>query len=216
MMTHPGNHDAIATPGADRRRRMQSLGTVMLTGGRYEVRRHDDQPVPFECYDAVPEERWTWELVEGRVLVTPPPSARRQLAARHLHWELAATAPAMACVITRPARVRIDADVSVLVPDVAVISCEQLGRRYVDPLLVADIRSPPEAAADGLTRRRLFAQAGVPAYWVVVTDDEPSLTVLRADADGCYTEVATAVGAQPLDVSRPFPVRIVPASLVAG
>jgi len=195
---------------------MQSLGTVMLTGGRYEIRGYAGEAVPFESYDAIPEERWIWELLEGRVVVTPPPTTRRQLAARHLHWELAVSAPAMTCVITRPARIRIDAGASVLVPDVAIITCEQRGRRYVDPVLVADIRSPPEAVSDGETRRRLFALAGVRSYWVVVTNEEPSLTVLELTANGRYREVATAVGAQPLDVSVPFPVRILPASLLPG
>jgi len=215
-MTRRSHDDAYATPGADRRRRMQSLGAVTLSGGRYEICRPDGQPVPFESYDAMPDERWIWELVEGRVLVAPPPSARKQLAAAHLHWELAVMAPASACVVTRPSRVRIAGAGSVLVPDVAVIRCEQLGHRYVDPLLVADIRSPPEAVDEAELRRRLFAQAGVPSYWLVATTGEPSLTALVLGADGCYVEAATATGAQTLEVSRPFPVRIVPASLLAG
>jgi Uma2 family endonuclease len=214
-----GDADAVAAPGGDRRRRMLSLGGVTISGGRYEISRADGQPVSFESYDAMPDERWIWELVEGRVLVSPPPSARKQLAAAHLLWELAVTAPASACVVTRPTRVRIPAAGSVLVPGVAVIRCEQLGRRYVDPLLVADIRSPPEVA-DGAAaaelRGRLFAQAGVPSYWLVSTTEEPSLVALALGTDGSYVEVGMATGGQALELSRPFPVRIVPASLLAG
>jgi Putative restriction endonuclease len=214
-MTHRFR-DSISTPGADRRSHMQSLGLVTLSGGRYEIRRPDGQPVPFESYDAVPDERWIWELVDGRVLVSPPPTARQELATRQLHWELAATAPASTCVVARPARVRVDAADSVLVPDVMVIDCAQLGRRYVDPLLVADIRSPPATASEAELRRRLFALAGVPSYWLAATSPQPSLTALALGVDGCYIEVATAVGDQPLEVSRPFPVRVVPKSLITG
>jgi Uma2 family endonuclease len=215
-MTHRPHHDALATPGADRRRRMQSLGAVTLSGGRYEIRRPGGEPVPFEAYDAVPDERWTWELANGRVLVSPPPSARQQHATAQLLWELAATAPASACVVTRPARVRIDALASVLVPDVAVIGCAQLGRRYVDPLLVADIRSPPEASDETHVRRQLFAAAGVPSYWLMALTAEPSVTALALGVDGFYVEVATATGGEALEVSQPFPVRIVPGSLLDG
>jgi Uma2 family endonuclease len=195
---------------------MQSLGTVTLSSGRYEIRRPDGAPVPFEAYDAVPDERWIWELTRGRVLVSPPPSARQQHAAAQLLWELAATAPASACVVTRPARVRIDAVASVLVPDVAVIGCAQLGRRYVDPLLVADIRSPPKAFDEATVRRQLFAAAGVPSYWIMALAAEPSVTVLMLGPDGSYAEVATARGGEALEVTQPFPVRIVPASLLEG
>jgi Uma2 family endonuclease len=215
-MTHLPHHDALATPGAERRRRMQSLGTVTLSTGRYEIRRPDGEPVPFEAYDAVPDERWIWELTRGHVLVSPPPNARQQHVAAQLLWELAATVPASTCVVTRPARVRIDAFASVLVPNIAVIACEQLGRRYVDPLLVADIRSPPKAFDEANVRRQLFAAAGVPSYWLVALAAEPSVTVLTLGRDGFYEEVATAKGSQALEVSQPFPVRIVPASLLDG
>lgn len=59
------------------------------------------------------------------------------------------------------------------------------------PDWICEIRCAKDAKRrDTLQKRRIHAEAGVPHYWLVDTDDE-TLTVLRL-TEGTYAEVLTA------------------------
>ena len=57
----------------------------------------------------------------------------------------------------------------------------------VVPDWVCEVLSPSTAARDRITKRRLYAQAGVPYYWLI----DPELRALEALAlrDGVWVEV---------------------------
>lgn len=63
-----------------------------------------------------------------------------------------------------------------------------------------------------MLKRALYEDSGVPSYWVV-DPDEPSLLVLELE-HGRYVEKARVTGDTAADLTAPFPVRVVPSSLL--
>jgi Uma2 family endonuclease len=59
----------------------------------------------------------------------------------------------------------------------------------------------------------LYEQAGVASYWIFDPAQE-ELTVLELDGDK-YVERAVVTGKDASEAELPFPVRVVPADLVA-
>ena len=103
-------------------------------------------------------------------------------------------------------------------PDIVVIQREQVraAKCTVPPLLVVEIRSPSTALIDLGRKKAAYEQFGVPAFWVVdprVT--KPSLTVFDL-VDGHYQQTARVNGDEPHRALRPFPVEVIPSTLVAG
>ncbi len=64
-------------------------------------------------------------------------------------------------------------------------------------------------------KKDVYQQFGVPGYWIVEPDGEqPSLTVFELRRRQ-YRQATQVTGEQPYQAARPFPVTVVPASLVA-
>ena len=59
-----------------------------------------------------------------------------------------------------------------------------------DLLLVVEIMSPGSETMDEVTKRREYARAGIPQYWVVERDSAQTVTLYRRDAGGGYAERA--------------------------
>ena len=83
--------------------------------------------------------------------------------------------------------------------------CEERGTS-VPPLLMVEVLSPATRRNDLLVKQSIYAEAGVPSYWLV-DPLEPSLTVLTL-ADGAYVETARVTGSESLTVDAPFPVTV--------
>ena len=82
------------------------------------------------------------------------------------------------------------------------------------PLLVVEIRSPSTALFDLNRKKAEYEKFGVRSYWVVDPDPAgPELTVFEL-SDGRYFLAAKST--QPLTVTHPFDVTIVPANLTKG
>ena len=79
-------------------------------------------------------------------------------------------------------------------------------------LLAVEILSPSTRAKDLILKRELYASSGVVSYWVVDLVI-PSITAWRL-RDGVYVDEAVATGDQELRVQTPYPVVVVPSSLV--
>jgi Uma2 family endonuclease len=80
------------------------------------------------------------------------------------------------------------------------------------PLLAVEVRSPSTAGRDAVLKRREYARLGIASYWLLDVD-VPSLRVLEL-ADGAYVERAFVTGREPVSVTQPFPVTVVPADLL--
>jgi hypothetical protein len=65
-------------------------------------------------------------------------------------------------------------------------------------------------------KKAVYAEFGIPAYWIVLPDpDQPSVTAYALARDR-YAEVGRAVGEQRFATATPFPVEIVRAVLVTA
>lgn len=166
-----------------------------------------------EDLDALPEtHKVKYELVDGQLLVSSAPSREHQRVSRGLFLLLHAGCPPELELLYSPVDFRPTSRRS-LEPDLLVFRrAEATGKAITSGLLLAvEILSPSTRSVDLILKRALFEEAQVPSYWVV-DPDEPSIVAweLRGDA---YVEVGRAVGDEPLALTAPYPVTVVPAAL---
>ena len=144
------------------------------------------------------------ELVDGFVEVLPMPSLQHQFLARLIFLALhnVCDSRQSGIVMTAPTRVRV-ADRHFREPDVLFVSSQNLKRRQAQfwetADLVVEIISPDDPDRDLVDKRRDYAAAGIPEYWIVDPRDE-SLRVLMLES----AEYVDA-GALPIAVSRVLP-----------
>jgi Uma2 family endonuclease len=121
-------------------------------------------------YFALPDEP-RCELLYGRLLVTPAPVVRHQsVVARILHLLLDLADSSGGFAVASPVDVVL-ADHSVVQPDVIFVAAARrsiVGDRVIGaPDLVVEVLSPGTARRDVGEKLRLYAEAGVPEYWIV-------------------------------------------------
>jgi Uma2 family endonuclease len=133
---------------------------------------------------------------DGALSVMPPPdSEHAAIASRLLVWLAVGGWPAEQ--VLQAAGVRIpgpDGDGG-RIPDLTVWSRPQprsVWLAIADLLLIVEIVSPGSEAMDEMIKRREYARAGIPRYWVVDRDMAQTVTMHRLDAFGGY-EVTTKV-----------------------
>jgi Uma2 family endonuclease len=101
---------------------------------------------------------------------------------------------------------------SVFEPDVMVVPVDPPSDVLRDPpLLIVEILSPSNREADLITKRRKYAECGLPWYWIV-DPDKPSLTVLR-NIDDLFVELQTLTRAG--RTVGPLQVEVDPAALAS-
>ena len=130
--------------------------------------------------DDRPDDRNRYEIIDGEVLVTPPPSLGHQRRLRELLLRLHPFALARGLeVLFAPLDVRAS-PVTQVEPDLLVLPLHFEGRGLVrwEPMsalvLVVEILSPSTAHVDRGRKRELYLEQGVPEYWIV---DEVSRSV---------------------------------------
>ena len=139
-----------------------------------------------EMVRALPEDGHRYETVHGELLMTPVPRVWHQVVvgrlrdalasyfARHPEWQLLA-APAD---ISWTSDVLVQPDLFV-VPIAEVRTLDWARLRHLE--LVVEVLSPTTARADRFTKRRLYQEVGIPAYWIVDAD-EHYVEIWRPDA----------------------------------
>ncbi|PZF82225.1 Uma2 family endonuclease [Jiangella anatolica] len=164
--------------------------------------------------NAIVEDGRRHEILDGVLIVTPRPALRHQRAVLRLAVVLADSAPSRIEVLAGPLDVAL-ADDTVLRPDLVVARFEDFTERDLPkaPLLAVEVLSPSTRRYDLLLKRSRYEAAATPSYWVV-DPDEPSVTAWEL-RDGTYAEAGRAAGDDALELTLPYPVRIVPAELVA-
>jgi Uma2 family endonuclease len=167
----------------------------------------------FEDLDALPDDGMQYELVDGVLLVTPSPAPLHQRAVLEIAVLLRAACPPELEVFVAPLDFRPTSRRS-LQPDVLVARREDVGTGALQrPLVLAvEVLSDSTKSTDQLLKRALYAEAGVPSYWLF-DPWKPELAVLELTGEQ-YTEYAVVRGADAFDAVRPFGVRVVPAELV--
>ncbi|MGH9067666.1 MAG: Uma2 family endonuclease [Acidimicrobiales bacterium] len=173
-----------------------------------------DRPLDLEDLFATPEDGNRYEVLDGALVMTPPPGTDHQGVVLELAVVLLRAArPLGFRVLPAPVAWRIGPG-QVPEPDLVVAAPEVITKRAVEgpPVLVVEVLSPTGRDRDLSEKRRIYARGGAPTYWIV-DPAEPSLTVLRLAGDH-YDEEATVVGASAYLTEDPFPVRVVPADLL--
>lgn len=167
--------------------------------------------------EALPDDGWRHELVDGALVMTPAPQWRHQSAVVRLLVALDAVCPADLRVVVAPFSVVLGPD-TVVQPDLLVAPRSAITDTGLDgpPRLAIEVLSPSTTHIDLGLKKARYAAAGCPSYWVVdpgSAEPEPSITAWQLE-DGAYVETATARGRERLAVSQPYAVHVSPADLV--
>ncbi len=129
-----------------------------------------------DLLDDIPDDGQRWEIIDGRLLVTPAPDVPHQLVvgelAQRLWMYINKLAPAR--VIASPSDIRRGPKTR-MQPDVFVVMMRD-GKLPTYPfdmstlLLTIEVVSPSSEVTDRRDRRIAYLNGGVPEYWIVDAD----------------------------------------------
>ena len=165
--------------------------------------------------DALPDDGLRHELIDGHFVMTPAPGSNHQTISGALYRRLWSALQGTGLkVLTAPFDVVLGSHV--VEPDLVVapeadFTSDDLP---VPPLLVIEILSPSTAHLDRGRKRDIYAEAGIPYYWIV-DPNAPAITIYEL-TDGTYAETAHASGDQTLTLERPVALRLTPTDLLRG
>ena len=125
----------------------------------------------------LPDDGNRYECIDGELLVTPSPRWRHQDVVGELYLRLRAwlAQEPIGKVTFSPADVEIE-PATLVQPDLFIVPRAPTGalpREWHEIrtlLLAVEVLSPSTARYDRVTKRRFFARAGVPEYWIVDAD----------------------------------------------
>ena len=163
--------------------------------------------------DALPDDGYRHELLDGVLLMTPSPVTRHQDLVLALALRLRDSAPPSAKVLIAPYDVVLG-DRTVLAPDVVVARRVDVTEKNLPgpPLLPVEVLSPSTRLFDLGRKLQLLEEAGCPSYWVV-DPAGPELTAWEL-RDGRYVEIAHVGPDEEWTAELPFAVTISPAALL--
>ncbi len=149
----------------------------------------DAQGFTIEDLEAMPDDGRRYELIGGSIVVNPAPTPRHQQASLELAVRLRDAAPPGHRVYTAP----IDLDLpggQRVEPDLVVVPAGSVGKKRValPVLLVVELISPTNPLLDTLIKRAVYAEAGIPHYWLLDTrEGHERFTALRLAGDDYET-----------------------------
>lgn len=163
--------------------------------------------------ELLPEDGHRYEIVDGSLLVTPPPLDGHQGTGVNLLVMLRAAAPpgfrALYEVGVRVPGGNFIPDVVVLRPG-AARNVEW--RESDDVALVVEIASRSTRVTDRTLKAAKYADAGIPAYWRV--DNDGTVTIHTSPDGERYGRTTVVAPGESVRVEYPFPVDVVPDSLL--
>lgn len=170
-----------------------------------------------EDLEGFPSDGNRYELIEGSLHVTPSPLFNHQRVVSNVHFLLRSACPPEFEILVAPLDVVLGA-ATVVQPDVLVIPVAPPGTRRLEqaPLLAVEVQSPSTRLYDLGTKRLVYEEAGVGAYWIVAPGG-PSITEWRWPASGVEAGTAeerTVEGDDEFVADRPFSVSAVPSRLL--
>ncbi|MGH3739032.1 MAG: Uma2 family endonuclease [Micromonosporaceae bacterium] len=156
-------------------------------------------------------------LTPGALTMSPAPGTRHQRVSLNLIKLLEAAAGERDVEVLATLNLEIPGErltePDILVVDAAFADTEPVRWTPEHVHLVVEIVSPSTHPQDRIIKPRLYAEAGIPAYWRFETEKTPQL-VAFALRQGRYRRVATARAGERTEVPVPFPVTVDPAELV--
>lgn len=151
----------------------------------------------FDQLDELPDDGRRYEVVDGLLVVSPPPTVWHQVVSAALLRQLSAQAPPEWHVLFE---LGLPLGSDGRVPDLSVLSA----RAPIGPVaplpgpehlgLVVEVVSPSSRKTDRFAKPGEYAEAGIPLFWRVET--EPGLLVVAYELrGGAYEQVGTVDGA---------------------
>ncbi len=176
----------------------------------------DSAPWTFQDLQNLPE-GYRYEILDGSLLVSPPPHFDHCDATDDLADLLKRHAPAHLRVSGVGFGLGIRGGETYLVPDIVVFRRSAAGSRRdmllpPDVLLVVEVLSPSNRDNDLVLKRHKYAAAGIPHYWLV-DQAARSMTVLRLEKDK-YAEAAVVRAGEVWKTDDPYPLALDPADFV--
>lgn len=163
--------------------------------------------------DVLPDDGHRYEIVDGSLLVTPPPLDGHQGIGVNLLVLLRAAAPSGWRVLYE---IGVRVPGGNFIPDVAVLkpgaARDVEWRESEDVALVVEIASTSTRVTDRTLKAAKYAEAGIPSYWRV--DADGTVMMHTAPVDDEYTTSVTVGPGERLRVEEPFPVELDPADLL--
>jgi Uma2 family endonuclease len=150
--------------------------------------------------DDTPDDGQRYEVINGTLVVTPPPFMPHNRRSQSVGLALLSAAPPdLEVALTSTAGVQIGDDC--LIPDVVVYrAADYPGNLPAEAvLLVVEVTSPSNRSNDTVLKLDRYARAGIPHYWIV----DPDTVTVYGLVDGAYREV---VRGPVIAVGSPFPV----------
>jgi Uma2 family endonuclease len=164
------------------------------------------------------DDRNRWELQEGNLVRSPSPTPRHMVAAAELYVQLRSQLPADLRAVPD-----VDLDVQLAPadqpgtarrPDLVVVSEAELRRveteggllRASSTVLVVEIVSPGSRRTDNLVKRGEYADAGIPAYWII--DVEASISLVACHLAGAFGYQDRGAVTGVFETADPFGVRV--------
>jgi Uma2 family endonuclease len=174
---------------------------------------------PFTVYDleAIPDDGYRYELIDGVLIVTPAPSWQHQESSGALFVQLRNACTPEFRVLSAPFAVRTSIH-NELQPDILVARYGDLTPKNlpVAPVLAVEVLSESTALNDRNNKKAAYERMGAALYWVIDPEPPGSLTVFELNSQGRYREVASICGDEKFATDRPFPITVVPARLLDG
>jgi Uma2 family endonuclease len=189
-----------------------------LINGAIYLTSRSDEPLTIADLERFPgDDGRRYELLDGVIVVTAAPSDRHQAIVKNLLVQLNAACPPDARIRPAPYDVTLGPRTRAQ-PDVVVARAKDITPTGLPgaPLLAVEVLSPSTRHTDLTGKKRLYAEAGCPSYWVVDPGDDETPTSLVAWelVDGTYVERGRAGGDEEWRTTTPFPVTVVPRLLV--
>jgi len=132
-----------------------------------------------------PDDRLRYEVIRGELVVTPAPGTVHQRAVLELARRLQEYLKTHVIGEALPAPFEVEfTEDSAVQPDILVILDPQrdrltAARLYGPPALIVEVVSYSSKRTDGLHKRRLYSEEGVPEYVAPRTDHRPRRAVSR-------------------------------------
>jgi Uma2 family endonuclease len=169
----------------------------------------------FDDLDGLPEDGSRYEIIEGRLLVSPAPALPHFRALSQLHRLLVTQAPEHYVVGQNGGVLTgLERD-TYLIPDLVILLDKTLDSDAValvpDEVLVAvEVLSPGSRSADLVVKRYHYARIGIPQYWIVDPAAVQLLVLSGRDGDMYREERVVRQGVQ-WRTDEPFPLTLDPA-----